>query len=272
MSRLFKDKLGQDDLEKSASYKQSDYDPALVNDTIKEFLDFIAKTTDHDEHNLMAIKTELFEQRVENYVTTLGSVTDEDFVYQLFLDTLVYQLEWKHEEEANPAFMNFLFSPLVQALYNLEYNGFHLDISGLTIGSPWQMVSHLRGTPDNPLRLTYKGDAYHCGAHLNHCELTAIGKVEVLGFSASHSDFTFRGEAKTLAIEAEQCTFRIPGVDHAHITQLSFPTSFVDYDVSMHTVDGVLHSYFKLPHNFFENKNSLYIPDGEGGWKEVPEE
>ena len=192
---------------------------------------------------------------------------DEGFGHQAFLDALVAKLE----REATPfhvARLDTLISPVLQALYSLGRNGFDIDLTSLP-GLPYRMLTFLEGTKDNPLRIAYRGGRVrHFGEMLSHCSVAASAVVEdYAAKGARHCEMTFGEGDFGVGFEAESCTFHVRSAS-------SVPERA--YSCTYYLADGIPDDpvatwwpgrldYF----GFFRRDNTLFVPDGDGGWKET---
>ena len=261
--RPFKDKVGKDGLEKGASYKQGDpgYDPALVDEVMNWFLGIKRS----DPYIVTDGNRDFFVKCVERCTDWLLPEVDGEFEHQNFLDALVRELTVRNAENFSLARMDTLFSPLVQALYDLGHNGFSIDVFPLS-QIPYRMASYLSGTEDNPLKLSYNGRAWSFGQYPTYCQLECFGEVyHMAGNKARDSEVVLHNPPEGMGDLALDTKFFLHGVDDIAIPQRIYPPR-LELVLKM----GSSEDKITVQNTFFKNRNSIYIPDGNGGWKEVP--
>ncbi len=264
MGSIFKAGLGKGNVEKGASYKAGEgaYDPALVDDIIKEFLGM----TPQDRYLVPTDNRDFFEQCVERSTRTIQPEVDGDFDSQGFLDALVKELTVREAGTFHLCRMDTLFSPLLQALYGLGYNGFCLDVLHLP-ATPYRMMTYVSGTEDNPLRATYTGAVWRFGEYVSHCSLECVGEVQdMAGQKAEHSEFLLHVAPEEMGDSAKNSLFCLSGVDKLTISQT------LDYlyppRIQLILKSGGSFTEATTERHFFTKGNRLCIPDGNG-WKEV---
>lgn len=236
---------------------------ALVDNIIGEFL-----SMKPGEPYLIANgRRDFFEQCVDDFTDKLRPEVDDDFEHQTFIDALVKELTIKEAGAFHLTRMDSLFSPLLQALYNLERNDFDLDLSHLPV-RPYRMMTYLSGTEDNVLRLSYNGKVWRFGEYLSHCSLDAKGHVQYLvGHKTQDSEFILHVPPENIGDSGLNNRFRLSGID-----ELSLP--YIQYykyppRIALVLKRGDCITEALVEKHFFKNGNQLHIPEGPGGWKEV---
>lgn len=262
---IFKGRLGKGELERSATYKPGEgaYDPALVDDIIKEFLGMTPK----DRYLVPTWDDgEFFERCVEGFTRKLQPGAGGDFDSQSFLDALVRELTVREAGIFHLSRMDTMFSPLLQALYRIGYNGFCLDALHLPV-RPFRMMTSLSGTADNPLRAAYNGAVWCFGEYASHCSLECVGEVQYMaGQKAEHSELLLHVPPEEMGDSAEDTAFFLPGVDEVTLPQI------LDYiyppRIQVIIKKGELVTEATIERHFFTKGNNIYIPDGNG-WRGV---
>ena len=180
-----------------------------------------------------------------------------------FLDVVIQYLHRELEPEAQKEAW-LVLDPVVQALYNIGYNDFFLDLS--CFDAPLRSCGHkLEGKESRPLVARYLGDVSHFGCWTRYCHLGFRGRIMYyLGHSSSHSAFAFTGEADNAGYGAQECEYLLD-------TEESMPINphrneNCTFTLTTPPLRLELNRFQNL--GFFERGNTLLIPDGEG-WKEV---
>ncbi len=215
-------------------------------------------------HNMI----DLFDRLVDKCTSILEPVVTTEFHHNLFLDHVVSELSQK-ASSAQLAKMSTLFSPLIQTLYNLGGNNFFLDTS--PIGKmPYTMMCYIKGKDDEPLSLTYKGDTHCFGDYTKHCRFIIFGKVESHAATrAKHSVFRLQEMDGVVGEFANSCRFYVPSQKNVpYRTPLS---AECDYYLAKPLGESEQEWLDNLRCTEFLDgwKNSLYVPDEDGEWKEV---
>ncbi len=286
MSRdILDDKLRQEGMSEREHYDAADlgFDETLVGEVLRWHLN-----QDYEGNGVLYQGLDYFDDCVDEIAAIVGTAIPEQFNSQAFLDTLISRMEISGEDTF---FANYLFSPLMQHFYSQGHNGFSLDLSHLERDYYWTVVRELHGTEEEPLELAFNGpEIYHCGANVSHCRLTISGDVYVLGCSASHSEFIYTGKRELVRVHgqthehhgssyettdslligngAEHCVFKLPDYIDAHYIGGLWEDT--EMRISLSKSDGTGDTC-RVKSDFFDDKNQLLVPDGNGGWKEVRE-
>ena len=166
--------------------------------------------------------------------------------------------------------LGILLDALVRHYYSQGHNGFLVDATraaGMNC-----FLSHVHGEVDNPLRLTYRG-----GGHLHdfapsvsHCDLVFDGSAGWVGAHAQHTTIDVLGECSHAGFLATDCSLFVPS-----LCQLPFHTGTYPHSTrcKLHVRQpfemGGEHFQKVATRYFYENGNSILVPDGAGSWKEV---
>ncbi len=193
---------------------------------------------------------------------------------------------------------------LIQTLYFEGHNDFVADVSELNgkmerdIGHGIHAVDSL-GTflvsrPEEPLRLACKGAVNKLGLWAHHCHLTHHGEAHQIGSSGRWSTYDLQGTAQRMGWGAEYSAFYLDSVEPMFLAEAkgSVQEKYSDCHTgnSYHVRAGVdRHDIGKLRKLGFwggdyapgvrqakqlfgkelSKSNSLFVPDGSGGWTEV---
>ena len=258
-SRIFKAKLGQDDLKKGASYKPGTlgYDPKLIT---KLFLRHVSSDNPLFDTSLS-----------EDFADIITTHAQEDFDPRQFLDAVVA------EASIGPGLSSFSYldkflSPVVQALYTLEYNSFELDLSLCEAGDrTLNLATALKGKPGRLLEMKYTGiSTFRFGNSNEFCKLTLEGAAESVGSESEWSEFivTKRVPLYPLGFAGSNCTFRLAEIDYCDQMFLDYLDHITDEEYGDALAHGPVLVYIKNK-GFFERGNKLYVPDSQDEWKEV---
>ncbi len=92
----------------------------------------------------------------------------------------------------------YVVDSIVQGLYGAGHNNLAVDLTGL---DPSCVGTHLRGTRENPLHVTYIAGPERVrflGYRISHCAIDFRGKADIVGSGAEDSSITVDGEAAYL--------------------------------------------------------------------------
>ena len=169
-------------------------------------------------------------------------------------------------------------SPMIQRMYLLGHNGFHVVMAGWR---PEEIAGSLSGESGRPLTLTYAGDAGEFGSKSSHCRLTIKGDADRVGSGGWHCEYHADGEVKEAGRGAWYSTFNLRsarsvyGADFLHINLLKHIPRNCAFYVREPPSDEEIASFplvgrsLEKNHVFDHGKNALFAPDEEGSWKEV---
>jgi len=194
-----------------------------------------------------------------------------------------------------------VLSPLLQALYNQGHNDFVFSLEMKR--PPPYLLRYLRGTKQNPMRISCSADARCVANRVEYVNLQFNGSINELGTAAKRSVLTANGEVNAAGSFAartefyvpslgtltkdfvgfgEGCTFYVDGqFDDSDAT---YSQSFLTYVLRRHgfwwdmnlndsklgsrLLRGVMKSFSKMGLNAYRNR--LFIPSGDDGdWEEV---
>lgn len=170
--------------------------------------------------------------------------------------------------------LDFLLSPLIQALYELNHNDFVIDLSKLQGYEPGtsKLIISLKGAKERPLRLACKGDVDTFGMWLEYCDVELKGKAVDAAKGARYCTFTFT-EAESLYKGLSCCEHRwfilreLPGMDPQPIPRGDYPESCTFY---LRKGLGNLQRHGTILTEYRKHGNKLYIPKRFGkGWQKV---
>ncbi len=201
---------------------------------------------------------------VERFTDVVNGFPEEDFDAQAFLDALVEGILKKTTLE-HITFSSCLLDPAVQALYDLGYNEFIIDLSRVPI-TPKYMANDLIGQPGKPLKLLYKGNATEFGINVKYCEMEIVGDCHYGGTQANRSSITFSGDAKNIAGFASTTDF-IMEAELIYALDTPSPCFKCNFKIT----DAVKKEHVEelMFERFFEDNNKLYKKTKAGNWKEV---
>ena len=211
-----------------------------------------------------------------------------EFDANRFLDTLLLRTSLTMEEKSILTLAT-LMNPLLQALYELGHNGFMLDMREMPFVN--SIANGLQGTPERPLELSLIGmwtsDAFEwpclvhdIGSRTEHCIITMQGDVNMIGRESIRSEYIIDGAVYHLGIDGAQCTYRLTNPDSVRVRGYGWKHQ-LRRAFGMRSKIQVLSSVRKEAHpsitayatylepDFFGSGNTLLVPDGAGGWKEV---
>ena len=268
-SRIFKATLGQDYMEKGATYKpgEQSYDLKLVNEIVErcEYLTLGA----HD--GTVAFITNAVPKQME-YL--------EHFDQDAFLEALV--LGWQQNEDYDT--LDFALTKSVEALHGAGIGNFTINLRAVP-ERLYKGFSSLRGSEEHPLTITCLGEVEHVGSGVEHCNLEVVDYVESFGHGARFSEFRFTGSRDVPVLPgwgAEDSAYYIPRMEGMPFTRskeyLMFRMKIFDYSGFLPTslrcrfyVEEVRPELLKAMEGkgFWQKENRLYVPNEKGGWKEV---
>ena len=158
---------------------------------------------------------------------------------------------------------NTLLDPLVQALYDMGHDNLIVDLDPLPAFFQ-ACATYLHGTEERPLTATYVGSALSI-AHWTHwCRLDITGSAWTLGHKAHHISIIYHGRCGSVGWAASDSEFELRGrralINPYENNGCVFRTEedLTEHDLSELRKEG-----------FFNRGNTLLVPDGAGGWKEV---
>ena len=246
------------------------YDPGEVNDYLplveavlaEHFLDTRAfvpfRYYGVDVNN----KQGQFKGYVRRYKAFLEPEIDEEFQHQVFLDTLLRRMGDMDEPE-RPKPLDTLLTPLVQTLYDLGRNGFHLDATMLP-RKPDCMMTYLRGEPGSLLRVQYQGVCSRFGDFASNVRLETSGSVRrAVGYHSKDSEFVLHGLSSSVGDGADSSTFIL--TYHRAISSSAEGCTFY---ITQQIPDGGWVGQIR-EYGFYANGNTLYEPGPDAQWKEV---
>lgn len=258
--KIFKDKMGNKGLKKGGTYKRASltYDPELIQKLLRHYY-----TDAPSSYHYWSLSDE--------FADIIKTHAQEDIDPRQFLDAVVAKASTARGLSSSSYLDDFL-TPLVQALYNLEYNSFELDFSLCeTDGRILYLATGLRGKPGNLLEVRYKGiSPYRVGNSNEFCKLSLDGAAESVGPESEWSEFTVtkRVPLSGLADVGSNCVFRIGEPDPGDLMFCEYLDHITEAEYGDALPHGPVLVYLKNK-GFFERNNKLYFPDGPGKWKEV---
>ena len=118
---------------------------------------------------------------------------DRDFCPQPILDGLL-QGAGQLETHVKRRKLSWVLDPLVQAMYEAGYNDFLIDFTPV---DDWVQIfgSYLKGEEENPLKVTCRTLSHvdYLGSFAQHCHITLLGKVTVVGRYSERCEYTTPG-------------------------------------------------------------------------------
>ena len=187
----------------------------------------------------------------------LLATLEGEFSTNVFLDCICRKVEeWRPEAYGSQAFM---LNPLIQALYNLGFNDFIVDLT--LFHTPLSRIGeYLHGVGEHRLRVSYLGKTIGgVGGKSRSCEFT-LSPTSMIGNSTRSCKY-YLESTKPLYDWAKSRFNNRTG----EISDLWMP-SWCRYSVK-ETVDK--HLDFLRQSGLFGtfSGNTLYVPDNKGNWK-----
>ncbi len=252
---IFDEKLGK------TPEKREHYEPAqlyelqhIIDSLVREHMDGTLKQVHSDDVGW----TVGFEDVVKHISPMLEPLKERPDEVNSFLDTLLFRAaDAKHNLE-------YLFCPVVQALYNQGHNDFTVDLSYYSLGKQ-DLISALHGEEDRPLKLTLNASGFnYFGWLVKHCELTLSGDCLDIACNAENSTFHIHnelGRTLYLGMGAQECDFYIDSLAGVSVCGNAYNCN----------VYGTGNLNAKIPALFCKNGNKLFEPDPDnpGEWMEV---
>jgi len=257
-----RDILGEELKDDSLTGKREPYEPGklgypegILDEILELYLDIPEEDFSETRDNLEPV--------IGRAAYKLCLYPRDEFNPNALLDGLLHKLYAK----ATDSYLTsggHLVSAVMHILFNLQYNDFLLDVSPYPTTYPNGLNSiacDLRGEPDRYMKVTCIGDIKEVGIGLDYCDLSYKGTVVNVACGAKHSILTLQGSFKYFGMVSEDSEFHVP----AHYTPklstlMKRCTVYADSDdIDLET----------LPEKFFLKENTLRVPDGAGGWKEV---
>ena len=278
--RTFKATLGQEDRGKGATYKPGEhpYDLGLVHEIVERcervFLG------EHDEL-VGFIGTSVPKQL--DYI--------EHFDHDAFLEAIV--LDWQQNVDYNN--LNFALTKSIKALHGVGLDTFTLDFRTVP-EQLYAMFSRLKGTEEQKINITCKGNFRQFGSEVEHCNLELSDYVESFAQGAKFSTLRFSGPPEvqfSAGWGAEDSAYYLPSMERLPFTvDMGFQYLYFNSMNRYHSGHNV-HEFPPLSDRcrfyveqfdeklfskienlgFWRHKNRLYVPNGKGGWNErIPED
>lgn len=182
--------------------------------------------------------------------------------------------------------IHHLLNPLLQTLYDVGQNRLTLDMSdyphtygdlpGILAGSDEDSFSirFIAGSETAMFSNVSEGThvARSVGWNLDHVALHAVGSAFYFGDDCRNSDLTLDGHASKLGYGSSDCIFRLEGAEGAGVQMHAKHQWESISDGTAYTLlvtrKGICWGT-ELQLEFWEEGNTLLVPDGSGGWKEV---
>ncbi len=274
--------LGFDDLPETEKSDSEPYIPGGPVPNLQLIVNLVQEFTSDDsidrvENYPGSLTCECIGGRMQEFIE---SRIDEEFDHNEFLDNLIsYAAETGLFADGYLGeYLNtYLLDPLVQALFNLGYNDFKMDMSIAMITDNIFCVGFgLDGKEDKRLQLSTNG-AYLCelGTSSVWTEITHHGDTTSIGHDGYHSTYHVIGkvELRYIGFGASESEFYVnPDNIYWHGEDENLSPSGREYFIL---------DYLKKEHEFWRRKkpgskvkmektnNHLYFPDDEEGWREV---
>lgn len=225
---------------------------AVIDSLVREHEDGTLQRLFHGDNTW-----ELGLERAARHITpALSSLAGRSDAIGSFLDCLFARVCGSGES------LEYLFDPVVQALYTLGHNCFTLDLSYLDMDG-LHIASCLRSVlpEDDPLALTVKAEGIgYFGWQAHCCDLMLIGDCSELGPYALSSVIRLEGKVGgIIGWRAEDTDFYVPSLGEAMVCHKATGCKVYTLDLG----EGNIH--FRSS----RDGNRLFMPDGKGGWEEV---
>ncbi len=239
------------------------FDRGLVDVFVGMYLDDLRRLVGTHQHK------KLFKENVERFTVILDDIVDSEFNANIFIDAVVDGIALRLDEEGSEnklTNLGQLVDPLVQSLYNLGHNNFAIDGYSLPC-YPTSLGSYLMGTKKAPLVVAYRADTGFFGHKVRNCSLTLVGNVFRAGAHSHDSEFHFEGDSQQVGYYSSNCSFYVKGMQFLPrgIDSPETPRE-CEFYVDMHMTRARVREFRST--YFFENRNRLFHPKGDG-WEEV---
>ncbi len=267
-----------DQEDESYSPGESGYDPGIVDDLFNDFI----------RRGIPDWSKEWSRKLQEEYAPRFRLFGS--FNGQLLLDEIVKRyngviVEARREDPGGRNIHHFL-NPLLQVLYDVGENGLTLDMSDYphTYGD---LPGILAGSAEDPFSIRFitgsqtvmfsnvsEGTyvARSVGWKLDHVALHAAGSTFYFGGDCRNSDLTLDGHVSKLGYGSSDCIFRLEGAERASMKMHAKHQWEKSTDGSAYTLlvtrKGICWDT-DLQLEFWDEGNTLLVPDGSGGWMEV---
>lgn len=258
MSSIFKDRMGDGAVEKGASFKRGC--SGLNHPLVEELIGCLTEQNP-DQYR----QSHYYDRIVETEFP-------DDFDHNLFLEGLMTRLAAAEPGEYLER-LEYMFNPLLKSLYNKGCNGFELDFSNYPTLA-W-MAGGFQGEPERVFELIYNGDVHTFGRAADYCKINYNGRSTFFGLRATWSYLCADQIVVCPGLEAEDSMFRfirgtpelwtprgigMRNTNHEQPKRCAFFLDQGSDDVDMD---------YLVKEQFFERENSLWVPDGKGGWEKV---
>ena len=184
-----------------------------------------------------------------------------------------------------------LFSPVVRELHRAGHNYLSLDVAGWPC-PPYHLLDGIEAAAEKQLFMKFalpkhSLPAVHIGEGSRHCVASISGFFTNLGTGSEHCDFTFEGvHAYPLGKDSRGSAYRFASAadisitmpvrresvarvsDSGSVYMEFYGRGNLGYRASVALQDGH-RTAFNLSDKFFWEGNTIHVPDGAGGWKEV---
>ena len=199
--------------------------------------------------------------------------------------------------------LDYIISPLVQTLHSAGHNDFQVNLTHIPEAER-RIASYLKGKKDRPLILTYCGNGNRTlfGQEAQHCHLTALSDVNLVGIHATEFEFVLDAWVNLAGEKSRRCTFHVntPNEEEAFSSipcYESVPSGnryYVKSGMGPSRVDTLKAQWFwgyeppadmpsrwwppwnllkrvenEIPVEAPKELNHLFVPDDDGNWKEV---
>ena len=260
-------------LEVEPGEQSEPYEPAaglgnhpLMDELFNQLSYWSARRRDHDylaDLQQESDRTDII--LFERTVTALHQVLDcEEWLDgKAFLDEFLIQASTRLAVTERCT-IPYILDPLVQVFYDLGQNEFDIDFSMLDSFTDYGWF--LAGKPDRKLVAVYRADMNNFAGLVHHCHLELYGESAFGCAGATDSVVHFHGKSSemiAIGLGAERTAFFIESVQAINPEQKE-----CRYHVRQHPE---LHEVVNLTFSkkFFENNNTLLVPDGNEGWEEI---
>ena len=206
--------------------------------------------------------TEEIQQMVQSYE---GASLDQGGFINAVIEKVAGSVE-----SPDHAGKNLFLDALVQGLYNLGYNNFIVDVSGLDL-LDGGIAGYLGGSEENVLRATYRGSVDVFGSRAEWCDLTLVGETRCGGDFAKHSALRFTGQVRqSIGTWGKDSTYHLTSLDpigcdrmencecHIYLPEESRFSSFIRYHRELKPKISDLDKK-----HFFRNGNTLFLHSGD---------
>ena len=217
-------------------------------------------------------------ERTEAYRALLSEMMLEEFYPNLLLATILTSI--RGPDELRVWGLASLIDPLIQAMYDEGFNDFEVDLTHFSTRAT-RLGLNLEGAPDRLLRLDISGRVHTIAQNCTHVNMRIHDDVDYAGIDIEHTELIFHGQVHNNTFRAVDCRYEffkdIPVVMQTYNGGRIMDAVGGEWYCSQRFSDCQFYAHLWNPqkppkilgHEFTSKGNSFFVPDGDGGWKEV---